>query len=323
MKAVIVGTGATSGTLGAKGGVAEFPSRLNTVHRDWRARYPNLAKLVRDSARPGEREDQLGLDRIWTRIDYYSKLRRILGSDYGGDAAMELRQAVSDAYAFKDEIDQLTRVRTDFTLKSVLDDLSAGDTLISFNWDTLAETVAQTMLGKDLVQAPHPGADTAIRFLKPHGSLSWEHRALGDRIEVTFRDGPRPRLELVSARTEPAGFVQPLLLGAVPIKSELLEEVQSYSGHDRVHQLIAEQWREVIDAISKATTIVFVGYSLPAEDAYGRFLFEEALRRRRPLVIAPVVKYYSRSASGKVTDNLESLFGKGNCKFVSEVRSAW
>jgi hypothetical protein len=108
---------------------------------------------------------------------------------------------------------------------------------------------------------------------------------------------------------------------SIPHCRPLLDRPIDRLGHSRA--LIAEQWREVIDAISRATTIIFVGYSLPAEDAYGRFLFEEALRRRRPRAIAPVVRYYSRSASGKVTDNLESLFGRGNCMYVSEVRPAW
>jgi hypothetical protein len=39
--------------------------------------------------------------------------------------------------------------------------LAAGDAIISFNWDTVAETVFTTLLGRELVQAPHPSAHDA------------------------------------------------------------------------------------------------------------------------------------------------------------------
>lgn len=290
MKAILLGTGATIGTLGTNGGVDGFVKRLNTVRPNWKRDYPELARVIVDCK---EEPEQLGLDWLWTRIDYCSKFRGILGSDYGVNAAIQLRKAVLDAYSFGDEISQLCTATAEFTLKRVLRELSPGDALISFNWDTLAETIVLRMLGKDLVQVPYPVTNTQVRLIKPHGSLSWEHRS---DAPVHFQEGSNPRLQpmaVESVHAEPASFAQPLVLGAVPIKSELLEEIQRYQFG--LYETISAQWREVVDVLSRVTEIVVVGYRFPAEDAYGRFLFREAVLRRPKQTGLPPICYYALS----------------------------
>ena len=115
---------------------------------------------------------------------------------------------------------------------------------------------------------------------------------------------------------------EPLVLGAVPIKSELIEEVQR--DHPKVHETISSQWRETVDALSEATEVVVIGYSFPAEDAYGRFLLSEAVRKRPPNMELPEIRYYSLQ---KDRDQLEKTFReifscKVNYKYEGEVKPA-
>jgi len=323
MKVVVLGTGATSGTLQTDGGVDGFVKRLKAAQPNWEQDYKELARVVDDCEKKPE---QLGLDRIWTRIDYYSKFKLIFGSDYGSKAAIQIRKAVADAYSFKNEIDQLCATDTDFTLKRVLRGLTAGDALISFNWDTVAETILQHMLaqdGQELVQAPHPSASSHIRLIKPHGSLSWVHRS---DAPVVFRNGSQPRLEQMTSdqiKEVSGGFVQPLLLGAVPIKSELLDEIQR--GQAGLHETVADQWREALDVLSRATVVEVVGYRFPAEDGYGRFILREAIRRRSPGSKLPTVRYYSLQCDrGEFEQAFREVFGPDvNYEYLGEVLSAW
>jgi hypothetical protein len=307
MKVVILGTGSTSGTFAAVGGVDGFVRRLATVNPAWEQAYGDLRSAIVDC---GGALDSVGLDAVWTRLDYSSKFRLILGSDYGPDAAIQLRQAIADAYSFSNELTTLCASTKDFSLKRVLAGVSAGDAIISFNWDTVAETVFTTMLGRELVQAPHPSGHSGVRLIKPHGSLSWIHR---HDAPVVFREGSRPILQAMASRDifqRSGGFAQPLILGAVPIKSELLAEIQKSQAS--LHETVADQWREAIDVISRADAIEVVGYRFPPEDGYGRFLLCEALRRRPHGALLPVLGYFSLERDrGKFEQAFRDIFGSG------------
>jgi hypothetical protein len=252
---------------------------------------------------------------VWTRIDYYSKLSCVLGPAPYEDASRELHSALLDAYSLTNDERAVLESGAECTLKTILDPLGPGDDLISFNWDTAAERVAKR-LNLDLVAAPNARAAASVRLIKPHGSLSWRHCAKtpGSPIcDVRWSDSGAPRLEpmdrsdVVSHDGGPgAHFCEPLVLGAVPIKSELLGEIQEPK-HPSVHRTIVDQWREAVHAIMHASKLVVAGYGFPPEDAYGHFLFREAVRRRHePLPIA----YYSLPQDrGNVEASLRYVFG--------------
>jgi hypothetical protein len=127
----------------------------------------------------------------------------------------------------------------DCTVVGIANEIQAGDTLVSFNYDTLIEQVVTRIAKAPLRHGKclEPGT---IRFAKPHGSTSWSVGNLGYSItegqpllkslghEVVRRDWPR---------------LDPLLLGAVPLKSELIFEVQEYYRSRRVFEVVREQWR--------------------------------------------------------------------------------
>jgi three-Cys-motif partner protein len=92
------------------------------------------------------------------------------------------------------EVDQLCDAAKcgscDLTLKDVLSSPLAGDAIVSFNWDTVAERLASA-LGRSLVAAGQPPLDYFnVNLLKPHGSLSWLDHGPGRDIEWNNLGGP-------------------------------------------------------------------------------------------------------------------------------------
>ena len=295
MKVLILGPGSSRGTLDAPV-VAGFLDTLSKVHPKWEADYPALARVVRDTEQLDEKgSTSPGLDAIWTRIDYYAKLQTSLRrSDYGAEAAYEMYRAVIDVYALTNEIAGIPTEAEDsrrrFTLLKLIAELGSGDVLVSFNWDVAAEHLANRILRIPVLQDPHLD-QPHIRLVKPHGSLSWRHEG----TQVTWHDNGAPRLApLASNEVGPPceggrrHSVVPLILGAVPIKSELLREIQG--PHRDVFDLVAAQWAEAMSAIEWATEVVIAGYRFPPEDAYGRFLLREAVRRRS--LPRPSIRFY-------------------------------
>jgi hypothetical protein len=194
-----------------------------------------------------------------------------------------------DVYGSRcDQAANVLPLNASYTLGRLLSkELAAGDTLISFNYDTLAERLA-TRFGHTLRLAGSlsdldlsfdpPG----ILFAKPHGSASWAMHLSTNTI--TWSNDYSPILDSLSAADVDSGR-EPLVLGAVPIKSELLWQVQAYPSPNGkswsdIFTVVVTQWRRVLSAIRDADVIVLVGYSLPPEDQYGRFLVREALRLR-------------------------------------------
>ena len=118
--------------------------------------------------------------------------------------------------------------------------------------------------------------------------------------------------------------VDPLLLGAVPIKSELIDEVQCFYGTHRVHDVVLAHWRAVADAVRDAEGIIVLGYSFPKEDAYGRFFLREALRERsRPILRFEIFDLAPREAEIKCS--MCEAFGSNvtlELKYIGEVKPA-
>ena len=75
-------------------------------------------------------------------------------------------------------------------------------------------------------------------------------------------------------------YVQPFVIGAVPVKSELIREVQG-EGPLTPYTVLVEQWSNFMEALVKTDDVVVAGYGFPDDDAYGRFLIQEAIARRR------------------------------------------
>jgi hypothetical protein len=107
------------------------------------------------------------------------------------------------------------------------------------------------------------------------------------------------------------------VLGAVPIKDELLAHTQP---NVSIYTVIADQWAAVVDAVTKATELVVVGYGFPPEDAYGRFLFRQGARRRS-LASLPEISYYALETDrDRIEDAFRDIFAEDvACSFVGSV----
>jgi hypothetical protein len=310
MKTFFVGAGASYGTLYGRPEcppVAKyFGSVLKSRHPSWETEYPGLAKVVRHLGRPIE---QLGLEPIWTCIDYYAKLGCVLPapSEWDANATLDLKRVLLQLYGSAcDKAAALLPETNNYTLGHLCGtQLNQGDVVISFNYDTVVERVASTF-HRVLVPLPSIGRGEAIGFAKPHGSVSWRMNWTTRQVEWLAREGDVAIEAMESAQVDQ--HHEPLVLGAVPIKSELIIEVQQRYFPD-VWDVVSSQWKLVTHAIRDATSFIIVGYSFPKEDEYGRFLFREAMRLREEQL--PAVEFYELEERASYTEaSIRSAFGR-------------
>lgn len=282
MNLFIIGAGASRGTFQKPDHevptAAGFGKVLARVRPDWVSVYPNLAKVVKRLRMP---TDDWSLVDVWTWIDYQSKLKSLMQplprGWRGADTSRELRSALLDVYGRR--CDKLAPGRGSTLVQTLNANLSKGDVVVSFNYDTIAERVVRRIARKRSWQFVGPvGSRAGVTLAKPHGSTSWTVQ-VGDKPAVEWPgDGTIEfdSIEMALGDDTP----EPLVVGAVPIKSELVSEVQRAYRVPDVFKCIQAQWKALVEALAKADDVIVMGYSFPAEDQYGRFLFREALRSR-------------------------------------------
>ncbi|MBL8292347.1 MAG: hypothetical protein JNN08_10955 [Bryobacterales bacterium] len=311
MTVYIFGAGSTRGTLNDSAPVSrEFGAKLDPDS------YPNLAKAARYLSPKEPCLNKQGLEELWSFVDYYAKfcVRRggfLEHNDWLEPAIGELKRAILAIYgkgceAAAAKITGSSRC----TLVSIIKGVKEGDAIISFNYDTLVETLGMRM-GLPLV---HGGTRCQgahkVQFAKPHGSTSW---GVGGPhpppVGEPLLDSLAPE-DVKDKDRDPKS--EPLVLGAVPIKSELISEVQYHYGACDVFKLIMRQWEVVMESVRAADRVVVVGYGFPKEDHHGRFLFLEAGRRRH--VPLKRVEYYSKNDDCHAA--IREVFGS-DCEVIS------
>jgi hypothetical protein len=282
MKAFVFGAGASSGTIGAPV-TDEFGKSLACRSPAWINRYPALCKVVEYLRLPC---DAWSLDAVWTCIDFHDKLHGLFESPVpwaNEPARRELSKAVLEIYGKRcdDAVDHLPLDHS-YTLGALLSkEVQPGDFLISFNYDTVIERLA-ARFGHNLIASATVGQE-AVAVIKPHGSTSWIRYEDG-RVET--RSATHGVLVDSLSPNDVERGREPLVVGVVPFKSELIREIQHHAHTPAVHETLVKQWKAVIGALQRAETMVVVGYSFPKEDCYGHFLVREALRRREgPLAV--------------------------------------
>lgn len=281
MRAFFFGAGSSAGTLETwpeRPPVStKFGETLGERYALWEREYPGLAEVVRHLGRPIE---QLSLEDVWTHIDYWAKLGAILPSQpqWNPAAVWDLKRVLLRLYGGScDRAASQIPLSDVFTLGDLFSrQIKPGDVLVSFNYDTIVERLAGRY-GHTLIPPGAKADPRALVLAKPHGSASWRMDWRNRRVLWTELDN---KVAASSMEESDVGRDQePLLLGAVPIKSELVREVQRTYFPD-VWDVVTAQWQVALRAIRDADALVFVGYGFPSEDHYGCFLFKQAARSR-------------------------------------------
>jgi hypothetical protein len=225
MKAFLFGAGASRGSVESLvvPVAREFGEVLNHVRPCWRAEYPAILSAVKHLRLD---DAAWSLEPVWSCIDWYAKLQRALPLPRPWtNEGPEIKKALLAVFGTRCD-EAAAKVHRDSTIATLLrDEIVRGDVLISFNYDTIAERVAKQE-GKMLWSAPTGG--DGVKFAKPHGSTSWTMDLRGRSVTWQGIDG-HPLLDSLSAADVDCRR-EPVLLGAVPIKSELIQEVHSFRG---------------------------------------------------------------------------------------------
>ena len=289
MKVFFIGAGASKGTFHSTGTLvpvaAEFGEVIQAIDPQWADNYPALFRIVEHLHLP---LDRWGLEPVWTCMDYYAKLHKAIpNSPPWSDESRQMKKALLEVYGRRcdDAANQLP-LTDSYTLgRLIRNELNSGDIIISFNYDTIVERLARRF-GHTLLSvcAQEQDRKKGITLAKPHGSTSWTldlNRVGRGSPQHVISVGEHGEVLLNSLEpVDVDNHREPLVLGAVPIKSELIREVQDFCGSPQVFQTIARQWRTVVEAIRDADSVVVVGYSFPQGDEYGRFLLQEGMRLR-------------------------------------------
>jgi len=270
----------------------------------------------------------LGLEELWSCIDHYAKFRdtefsrKFLNTwpepDLKSTASHQLKKALLRMYGQKcDQAAKKLQLCYHYTLGKIIKRIRPGDIVISLNYDSLIERLITKRTDVKLIHCNGNNARAAVRFAKPHGSASWK---LGDSRWSLHQ----PKMKFLSPEDVLNISSEPLLLGAVPIKSELLREVQRCSGCSWIFDIVLSQWHVVAEAVRDSDLLVILGYSFPKQDEYARFFFLEGMIERAKLNRKRLkIQYYLPHDHTKdILDFFDHLIHQCDIEYMREVSPA-
>src|SRR5439155_12975332 len=155
--------------------------------------------------------------------------------------------------------------------------LTAGDTIVTFNWDILHEGALWSAgkwwptdgYGFAPSNIPDSSTHSAVTALKLHGSANWEQRNEHDLA---------PAIAALNVFFPTTGISIELPKGAGWSEGRYLI-TPSYLKDVSANRLLLKLWRQAGDAIAKASTVTVIGYRLDPADALARYLIASALER--------------------------------------------
>jgi hypothetical protein len=342
---VLLGAGASRGTLEEAPVAAEFGRCLNRQVPDWDETYPYLAAVVGFLERriPNTSKESWALDKVWGAIDNRVKLKYILDlnlpgapsspprtkrnydvqPDPWGLAGFELRCAVTRIYGARLNSAIQEAVKGSGTLKEELARLQAGDCLISFNYDLLAEELLRAV-SKRVVRSGRlletGDIEDAVLLCKPHGCLSWKQRVPENGRVVQILEHPMAEKDVDFDPRENA-TIQPVIVAPVPFKSEIIVPELQEGNVDDSFKLLVSQWRDAIQRISQAEKLIVLGYGFPPEDLHAQYLFGEAAAKRESNKRLKIEIYeICRQRYKEVKEAINRLLKPALCKYHCEYK---
>jgi len=136
--------------------------------------------------------------------------------------------------------------------------------IVSFNWDLVLD---ELLFGSRISEASYGfGTNDGVRLLKPHGSLNWfrDETAAPLKVDKKFLLTGTKKERVFAFRR----FRAPLSKNARDYMPLIVPPVyaKAFDG-----PLFRHLWREVVTALSTATEVRFVGFSLAKADFHARF----------------------------------------------------
>jgi hypothetical protein len=202
-------------------------------------------------------------------------------------------------------------------LRRLFRDLGPQDTVISFNWDTLADATLDLLDTVQYRNYTRMMSDPRIRpdsglFIKLHGSVNWwtcpntlcrNHRSIvlqhdpgeppGRRTSRPLWDESEGKCSLCGKRLEPA--LVP------PTSRKLLDRGSQF------HRFWMHARKRVLDA----DRLVVIGYSLPITDVHAEWLLREATLYSRPPHEVILVDPETIDENSDLLRRYRSVFGSG------------
>lgn len=203
----------------------------------------------------------------------------------------------------------------------VLGSLKPDDSIISFNWDTIAdETLARlgitqyknylAIMAEDKIHL-RKYYDKGL-FLKLHGSLNWVTCQ-----NKSCKDYGKPRIPLKKNGELPllvsSDFDRCPICKGKEIKTFIIPPVSNkFIDKD---SFMRKLWMIAEDKILRAKRIIFVGYSFPRTDFYTEWLFRQIhfLTGNKPDIIVVNPEMYKRGS--QVKKRYKTIFK--NCKITT------
>ena len=193
-------------------------------------------------------------------------------------------------------------------VKFCTDVLRSGDVVVTFNWDIMFER-ANSLIGDRRFElrhtySPGPKRDRQSRYvtlLKPHGSIDW------------FQTGEVQKVETRG----PADFVR---LGTdVYLYNSFLRRPHHHLD-DRIPEIVPPSllkafrtevaqrtWKDIYRALRRAGEIYIIGYSLPPEDQFARFVLRRVFRNASVDGLDPKITVVNPTST--VLDRFEEVVG--------------
>jgi len=146
------------------------------------------------------------------------------------------------------------------------------DTIITFNWDLIIERSLENYPKNPAFEYTYSRKrkSKAFSLLKPHGSIDWFKKSVVKNLD--------PSADTLHLDKELCVFPyfsrapSPKLLDAVPVI------VPPVAAKEFEFAFLKKTWRGVYRAVSDATELYIIGYSLPKEDQFARLVLRRALR---------------------------------------------
>jgi hypothetical protein len=151
--------------------------------------------------------------------------------------------------------------------------VALGDVVITFNWDVSFEQTLYLhrkephfhyFYSRDVNQKQ-------VFLLKPHGSIDWfskkdipEWKESNDYLSLDKRLTVFKHFDFTENRE--LEHILPIIVPPV-------------SSKEFKHRALKRTWMSIFRAVSQATQLHIIGYSLPREDQFARFVFRRAIRQ--------------------------------------------